>query len=88
VFGLGPATRIYVALGATDMRKGRVKNVRNYYQIPVYVREDDRSWVTMEEAAGILNTGVTVIRTMIRKQFLPARQAAKHAPWTIRREDL
>jgi transposase len=22
VFGLGPATRIYVALGATDMRKG------------------------------------------------------------------
>jgi transposase len=22
VFGLGPTTRIYVALGATDMRKG------------------------------------------------------------------
>jgi transposase len=22
VFGLGPATRVYVALGATDMRKG------------------------------------------------------------------
>ena len=22
MFGLGPATRIYVALGATDMRKG------------------------------------------------------------------
>jgi transposase len=22
VFGLGPATRIYVAVGATDMRKG------------------------------------------------------------------
>jgi hypothetical protein len=44
--------------------------------------------VTMEEAADILKTGVTVIRTMIRKDFLPARQVAKHAPWTIRREDL
>jgi hypothetical protein len=42
----------------------------------------------MEEAADILKTGVTVIRTMIRKQFLPARQIAKHTPWTIRREDL
>jgi DNA invertase Pin-like site-specific DNA recombinase len=66
----------------------RVKNVRNYYQIPVFVRGGDRSWVTMEQAADILKTGVTVIRTMIRKEFLPARQVAKHAPWTIRHEDL
>ena len=66
----------------------RVKHLRNYNKIPVFVRGGDRSWVTMEEAADILKTGVTVIRTMIRKQFLPARQAAKHAPWTIRREDL
>jgi DNA invertase Pin-like site-specific DNA recombinase len=66
----------------------RVKHLRNYNKIPVFVRGGDRSWVTMEEAADILETGVTVIRTMIRKQFLPARQAVKHAPWTIRREDL
>jgi DNA invertase Pin-like site-specific DNA recombinase len=66
----------------------RVKHLRNYNKIPVFVRGGDRSWVTMEEAADILKTGVTVIRTMIRKQFLPARQVAKHAPWTIRREDL
>jgi DNA invertase Pin-like site-specific DNA recombinase len=66
----------------------RVKHLRNYNQIPVFVRGGDRSWVTMEEAADILKTGVTVIRTMIRKQFLPARQIAKHTPWTIRREDL
>jgi len=25
---------------------------------------------------------------MIRKELLPARQVAKHAPWTIKREDL
>jgi DNA invertase Pin-like site-specific DNA recombinase len=66
----------------------RVKHLRNYNKISVFVRGGDRSWVTMEEAADILETGVTVIRTMIRKQFLPARQAVKHAPWTIRREDL
>ena len=42
----------------------------------------------MEEAAGILKTSVTVIRTMIRKHLLPARHIVKHAPWTIRREDL
>ena len=36
----------------------------------------------------VLKTSVTVIRTMIRKHLLPARHIVKHAPWTIRREDL
>jgi hypothetical protein len=66
----------------------RVRHLRNYNKIPVFVRGADRSWVTMEEAAAILKTGVTVIRTMIRKRYLPARQVAKHTPWAIRREDL
>jgi len=66
----------------------RVKHLRNYNQIPVFVRGTDRSWLTLEEAAEALKTGVTVIRTMIRKELLPARQVAKHAPWTIKREDL
>jgi len=54
----------------------------------VFVGGTERSWLTLEEAAATLKTGVTVIRTMIRKGFLPARQVAKHAPWTIKREDL
>ena len=66
----------------------RVKNLRNYNQIPVFVGGTERSWLTLEEAAATLKTGVTVIRTMIRKGLLPARQVAKHAPWTIKREDL
>ena len=66
----------------------RVKSLRNYNQIPICTKSCDRPWVTMEEAAGILKTSVTVIRTMIRKHLLPARQIVKHAPWTIRREDL
>jgi hypothetical protein len=66
----------------------RVKNLRIYNQIPVFVRATNRSWLTLEEAAATLKTGVTVVRTMIKKELLPARQVAKHAPWTIKREDL
>ena len=66
----------------------RVKHLGNYNQIPVFARGTDRSWLTLEEAAATLKTGVTVVRTMIRKELLPARQVAKHAPWTIKREDL
>ena len=32
----------------------RVKHLRNYNKIPVFVRGSDRSWVTMEEAADIV----------------------------------
>jgi hypothetical protein len=66
----------------------RVKHLRNYNQIPVFVRSEERLWLTLQEAAAILKTGVTVVRTMIRKELLPARQVVKHAPWTIKRQDL
>jgi hypothetical protein len=41
VFGLGPATRIYVALGATDMRKGFVAQIDELFAIDAQVREKD-----------------------------------------------
>jgi hypothetical protein len=66
----------------------RVKHLRNYNRIAVFDRGESRPWVTMEEAAAILETNPVVIRTMIRKRYLPARQVVKHAPWTISREDL
>jgi hypothetical protein len=66
----------------------RVRHLRNYHQIPVFVRGTERAWLTLEEAATALKTSVTVVRTMIRKELLPARQVTKHAPWTIKREDL
>jgi hypothetical protein len=55
----------------------RVKHLRNYHKIPVFVRGGDRSWVTMEEAAEILKTGVTVIRTMIKKTVLAGASGCK-----------
>jgi hypothetical protein len=45
----------------------RVKHLRNYNQIPVFVRGTDRSWLALEEAAATLKTGVTVIRNNDRK---------------------
>ena len=32
MFGIGPATRIYLALGATDMRKGFEGRRKNWYR--------------------------------------------------------
>jgi DNA invertase Pin-like site-specific DNA recombinase len=66
----------------------RVKSLRNYNRIAVFDRGENRPWVTMEEAAAILQTNAVVIRTMIKKNYLPAKQVVKHAPWTISREDL
>jgi hypothetical protein len=49
VFGLGPATRIYVALGATDMRKG----FGTCFDIGVTVRKSLESYLrTGEPFAG------------------------------------
>ena len=66
----------------------RVKNLRLYNHIPVFVKGGDRPWLTMSEAANKLNVGMSVIRTMIKRRILAARQIGKGAPWMIQREDL
>jgi DNA invertase Pin-like site-specific DNA recombinase len=66
----------------------RVKNLRLYNKIPVYVEGTARSWRTMSEAAAELGVGVAVVRTMIARCLLPARQIAKGAPWMIEHADL
>ena len=42
----------------------------------------------MAEAAKLLDVSNCVIMTMIRNKILPARQAAKCAPWMIEDTDL
>jgi hypothetical protein len=61
----------------------RVKNLRLYNHIPVFVKGGDRPWLTMSEAADKLNVGMSVIRTMIKHRILAARQIGKGAPWMI-----
>jgi DNA invertase Pin-like site-specific DNA recombinase len=66
----------------------RVRHLRNYHQIPVFVAGAERPWISATEAAEQLNVGVAVVRTMIRHRLLPARQVEKDTPWMIKHEDL
>ena len=66
----------------------RVKNLRRENSIPVFSKSEPRTWKTMSEAASLLGVGLGVIRTMIRNKILPAKQAAKSAPWMIADTDL
>jgi excisionase family DNA binding protein len=66
----------------------RVKNLRFHHKIPVFVEGSHRPWLTMAEAAELLSVSVAVVRTMVIRKLLPARQVTKGVPWMIQREDL
>lgn len=68
--------------------ENRVKSFRGQHQIPVFTVGSQRPWLTMEEAAKELTVSVAVVRTMVKRGELPARQIAKGVPWMIQREDL
>lgn len=66
----------------------RVDRVREDFGVPKCVRKEDRPWLTMIQAAEESKVSPMVIRNLIAKKMLPARQIIKHAPWIIEREDL
>jgi hypothetical protein len=68
--------------------QSRVKSMRSHHKIPAFVKGGQRPWLTMSEAAKSLSVSVAVVRTMVSRGHLPARQAAKGAPWMIQCEDL
>ncbi len=68
--------------------ESRVRQLRCYNGIPVYSEGSGRPWLTMTEAAGKLDVGVGVVRTMIQHGILPARQVVEGAPWMILPADL
>jgi excisionase family DNA binding protein len=63
-----------------------VHTTRYYYRLPNY--GDDKSYVTIEEAAKELGVSETVIRRLIRDKILPATQVVASTPWIIDRQDL
>jgi DNA invertase Pin-like site-specific DNA recombinase len=66
----------------------RVDRVREDLGIPKCVRKEDRPWLTMIQAAEELKVSPMVIRKLIARKVLPARQIVKHAPWIIERADV
>ena len=45
-------------------------------------------WLTLEAAAARLDVSPTVVRTLITRGVLPAKQVVATAPWVIQAQDL
>jgi DNA invertase Pin-like site-specific DNA recombinase len=67
-------------------RAHSVANVRYYHGLPNYPKGVD--WLTVEQAAAVLEVSATVIRRLIKEQVLPASQVVASAPWIMARADL
>lgn len=63
----------------------RVRSVRNSHGIAVYRKGErgERGELVLQEAADRLGVSQWVVRRLIGKGVLPARQACKGAPWLI-----
>ena len=48
----------------------------------------DRPWVTLYEAAEILQISQASVRKLIKQNILPGKQVVCFAPWVIDRRDL
>jgi len=66
----------------------RVQNVRHSKGFPACPRPEQRRWLTMEQAAAVLEVSSMVVRRLIAEGALPAKQIVKFAPWMIERSDL
>jgi excisionase family DNA binding protein len=67
-------------------RAHSVANVRYYHRLPNYAKGVD--WLTVKQAAAVLEVSETVIRRLIKEHVLPASQVVASAPWIIARADL
>jgi DNA invertase Pin-like site-specific DNA recombinase len=69
---------------------GRVRAYRCYHHLPALKRNDDKpsEVLTLNEAANILGVCAMTVRRLIGRGILPAVQAARWLPWSIRRSDL
>jgi len=66
----------------------RVCAVRNYRKIPPMPSKADRPWITLYEAAEILQIAQASVRKLIKQNILPGKQIVCYAPWVILRSDL
>lgn len=67
-------------------RVSRVVSFRHTHRIDGF--SGDQGRVTLEEAARRLEVSHTVVKGLIRRGILPARQVVQYAPWVIEEKDL
>lgn len=93
-----PDSQIAAVLNRMGFRTGRgntwtvsrVVTLRHSHQIPVHdaARAAREGWLTLEAAAAHLEVSPTVVRTLITRGMLPAKQVVPTAPWVIQAPDL
>lgn len=67
----------------------RVASYRRTARIRAYApARSDGAWLTMRDAAAALGVPDQVVRGLIQRGLLPAKQVMPDAPWQIRAEDL
>ena len=66
----------------------RVSTLRRERNIPGHQKLADDSWLTLADAAKELEVSAGVVRRLLERKLLPAKQVVQCAPWIIRREDL
>ena len=64
----------------------RVSHFRHTHGLSAVQKRED--WLTMEKAARALEVSQTVVKTLIRKNILPAKQVVTFAPWVIEQKDI
>lgn len=66
----------------------RLQHMRHSNDIPACPPLEKRNWITMSQAAVLFKVSLMVVRRMIARKILPARQIVKCAPWMIERAHL
>lgn len=64
----------------------RVSQFRHTHGLSAVQKRED--WLTLEKAARALEVSQTVVKTLIRKNILPAKQVVTFAPWVIEQKDI
>ena len=67
-------------------RASRVGAFRHTHGLSAFGKRE--GWMTLEEAAEKLEVSHTVVKTLIRKGILPAKQVVAFAPWVIESKDV
>ena len=66
----------------------RVLTLRRERGIPGHQKIGSRLWLTLVDAAKELKVSAGVVRKMLERKVLPAKQVVANARWVIKREDL
>lgn len=66
----------------------RVQHVRHTKGYPACPPPEQRCWITMQQAAAALSVSDAVVRRLVMRKTLPAKQIVKFAPWMIERAHL